>query len=324
MYAEITENSNGLNMNTAKNKNISKRVYFIPQILIILLSFFISFNLSPLISDYVFLGLKLCAVSIIGSVFPFLILTDLIVSFSHFERIKPLRLLFEKLFKINGYALSAFLSGVLCGFPIGVKVSSDLYCRGTVSKDEFERLICFSNNTGPAFIISGIGVSMLGNLKTGVVLYFSMLISAILVGVLTGIGKEKSNLDIYPENPDFDFVSSIKNASLNTLNICAFITFFSVISGICAFLIKNTAVYLFLLPFIEIGNASKALSENTLFSPVLTLMLISFAVSFSGISVHAQAKAFIPKELRMVKYFLCKLLQGTFSAIITFFLYKVI
>ena len=179
MYAEITENSNGLNMNTAKNKNISKRVYFIPQILIILLSFFISFNLSPLISDYVFLGLKLCAVSIIGSVFPFLILTDLIVSFSHFERIKPLRLLFEKLFKINGYALSAFLSGVLCGFPIGVKVSSDLYCRGTVSKDEFERLICFSNNTGPAFIISGIGVSMLGNLKTGVVLYFSMLISAI-------------------------------------------------------------------------------------------------------------------------------------------------
>ena len=51
------------------------------------------------------------------------------------------RRLFEKLFKINGEGVGAFLLGLICGFPTGVRITKELFENGRISKDEFERLV---------------------------------------------------------------------------------------------------------------------------------------------------------------------------------------
>lgn len=282
------------------------------------ISIIISTVLAPYITKYVNEGLKLCFSVIIGSVFPFLILTDVIMSTAHFENINLLRKPFEKLFKINGYAISAFIIGIMCGFPLGVKVSVDLYKKGYISKNECERLIGFSNNTGPAFIISGIGFGMRGKLSDGVILYISMLISAIITGLITGIKQKPCSEKVRPETNTYDFSRSVRSAALNTLYICAFIVLFSVICGILTSVITNELIYSLVIPFIEVSNSAKIISRSTLLSCDAGLILTSFAISFSGISVHMQAKSFISEtDISMNRYYIAKLMQGFISAIIT-------
>lgn len=303
-------------MKTSSNKKSGYNL--LSSFILLFFIFFISIGFSNEINSFVKIGLKLCFSSVIGAVFPFLILTDLLTSVSSFEKIKPLRIVFEKLFKINGYGISAFIVGVSCGFPLGVKVSCDLYQRGVLSLDEYERLIGFSNNTGPAFIICGIGYGMRGSLYDGIILYISMVLSAIIVGIIIGVGKQKSIHSYTPELNRFDLVSSVKNSAVNTLHICSFVTLFSVLSGFLMKIVGDNIFFYISIPFIEIGNAAKALAKTSIITKKASLILTSFAISFSGLSVHLQAKSFITdKSIKILRYFISKLMQGTISMLIT-------
>ena len=48
-----------------------------------------------------------------------------------------------------------------------------------ISKNECERLIGFSNNASPAFVISGVGYALFGSIRIGVFLYILSFISSI-------------------------------------------------------------------------------------------------------------------------------------------------
>lgn len=296
---------------------IKSSLAIIPSLCLLL----ISILFAPDILNYVKDGLHLCFNVIIGSVFPFMILTDIIVATTRFERISWLRKSFEFIFKINGCAISAFIIGILCGFPIGVKVSLDLYKSGYISKEECERLIGFSNNTGPAFIISGIGAGMRGSIKDGVILYASMIFSAIICGLILGRSKNSSYKKATVTNTSYDFSASIKSSSINTLYVCAFIVFFSIVCGVLKSAIKNNLIYSLIIPFIEISNSAKSLSSGNFLNQNIEMILTSFAISFSGISVHMQARSFIlGTDISMKTYYGAKLLQGTLASLITLFL----
>lgn len=287
------------------------------SLFLILFSLFISFFCSKSIGEYVILGLSLCKNVIIGSVFPFMILSDYISSTLSFDSNSFFGNAFERIFNINRQGVSSFIIGIICGFPLGAKSAYDLYKDGRISLDECERLISFSNNTGPAFIVSGIGIAMRNSFLQGIILYFSMVFSAIIVGFFIGRGKKASFSANNYNNRSFNFVDSVKSSASNTLNVCAFIVFFSVITGFMKIIINNDTILAFLYPFIEISNASRALSYN-ISSPNLSLILTSFAISFSGLSVHMQARSIITdRTISMRQHFIAKFMQGLIAAIIT-------
>ena len=253
-----------------------------------------------------------------------MILTDLILATSSFEKITSLRVGFERLFKINGYAVTAFIIGVVCGFPLGVKCARDLYDRGAITKEECERLIGFSNNTGPAFIISGVGYAMRGSIKEGVILYLSMLLSAVLVGVLFGIKSVPSKKTINQTHSAFDFATSVRTAATGTINVCAFVTLFTVFAGGISLLFKNSLARLIIISFLEVGNATSLLSSLP-GSCIYSLPLSAFSISFSGICVHFQAKSILLGcDVSMKKYYIMKLLQGVFAFFISLLIMNLI
>lgn len=301
-----------------KKESAGKNKKILGSLFILAFSAFISVFLSPYITKYTLDGLKLCANTIIGSVFPFMILTDVIVGFARFDLIKWIRLLFERIFNINGYAITAYAVGLICGFPLGVKVGVDLYKGGFISKDECERLIGFSNNTGPAFVIGGVGFGLRGSIKEGLILYFSMFTASVLSGFIIGIGKRCTvAYDVREFSTGYDFTASVKNAASNTLSICAFVVFFSVISGILNLVITNEAIYSLLVSIAEVSNAAKVLARSA-YPRNISLALTSFAISFSGISVHTQARCFISgTNLSMNRYYVTKTLQGVIATAIT-------
>ena len=286
--------------------------------------------LSQELSDYAKNGFLLSFKVIIPAVFPFLILTDFAIKYIRFERISFLKRAFERIFNISGNGISALICGLLCGFPIGARVSSSLYQSGKISKDECESLLAFSNNASPGYIISVIGLGIRGSLRDGILLYSSVVVSSIFTGII--IQKKSDNkfslLD-FPEETNYDFINSVKESINVCLSICGFVTAFSVLTGLIKQTIQSEILLCIILPFIEIGNACNFLANDTSLSPDATLLLTAFATAFSGFSVFAQTRGCINLTFKFPtrKYLYIKLVQALISTIyvaITVFLFKAI
>ena len=309
--------------NNLKSTSVGQKLSFLFTCFCCILVFLISLFASDKIAHSVKSALSLSANVIIPSVFPFIVISDFLYSYMSFSSAKRLGGLFEKTFKINRMGLYPFILGILCGFPLGVKCTSELYRDGKISRDEAERLIGFCNNTGPAFLVSGIGLGLRGSVKDGLILYFVMVLSAIITGFAFSVGAAPSESS-RKENrsTSFSFTSSIKNAGINTLNICSYLTFFACIVGILRNTLGENPLYLSVIPFLEVGSATSILSKTKLLSSGISLALSSFAVGFSGISVHLQALSFISDtDIKARRYFLMKLTQGGISFALTYAAY---
>ena len=271
-------------------------------------------------------GLSLCANVIIPTVFPFTVLSEFIYCFCDFSSIKCIGSLFERVFKINKCGIYPFLLGLTCGFPLGVKVAGQMYRDGSLTKDEAERIISFCNNTGPAFVICGIGAGLRGNVAEGIILYLSMVISALAVGAVLAFGKQqgRSHTSIRHQRP-FSLTEAIKSAGAGTLTVCSYITFFACAVGMLRAFLSESLPYLLLISFVEVGSATSILSKTALLSDLPSLTLTAFAISFSGFSVHLQAWSMISDlDLSFSKYLGAKLLQGLLSALLVIPMHEII
>ena len=57
------------------------------------------------------------------------------------------------LFNVPGEGAFAFLMGLISGYPVGAKIVTDLKDNNLCTTEEAERMLCFTNNSGPLFII---------------------------------------------------------------------------------------------------------------------------------------------------------------------------
>ena len=158
---------------------------------------------------------------------------------------------------------------------------------------------------------------MRGSVREGVILYLCMIFSAVLVGALFGIKKKPSKTRADIQRKGFDLTASVRTAAVGTINVCAFVTLFTVFAGFISLVIKNTALRLTVISFLEVGNACSLLSS--LSGSIFSLPLSAFAISFSGISVHLQgASVLAGYEISMNRYYKMKILQGIFAFLLCY------
>ena len=127
-------------------------------------------------------GLLLWANSVVPSLLPFFIAANLL---SYTEVIPFLGRLLNKvmrpLFNVPGEGAYAFIMGIISGYPIGAQIVSNFKEQGICNKIECERLIAFTNNSGPLFIVGTVGVSLFYDTKTGVLLLITHILACITV-----------------------------------------------------------------------------------------------------------------------------------------------
>ncbi len=268
------------------------------------------------LSHSVSVGLSLCASVIIPSVFPYMVISDLISNTVDFRQFRLLSFTFSYAFNQKCESLSAFILGILCGFPLGAKRACELYKSGIITKGEAERLIGFTNNPGIAFIVSGIGVGLIGDVWLGALLYLSCVLSAIFVGVLFSIGSGRdrhssSPYESHVRRCTFSLTDSIRTAGTSTVTVCSFIVFFSSVCGLIRSLSLPSYVYLFAVSLLEVGSATSIICKASYLPDIIRLSFLAFAVGSSGLSVHLQAGAYLRgTDIKMHYYFPMKLLQG--------------
>lgn len=255
-------------------------------------------------------GLKISFENLIPTIFPFMIISDLCSSYLRFNPGSIPSRIFEKTFCIPPSAIVAFLLGTLCGFPLGVKAAKELYNKGEIDHDQLIRLCGFSNNPSLAFVVFGIGSGLYGKAAIGIILYFSVVFSAIITGyVFRDRGYKSNNCDIN-FGQSFVFVDSVKNAALGSLYICAFVSFFCGLIEAAELFIKNRFGLSITASILEVSTACSVIYENRHIFPVSELPVIGFALGFSGFSVHLQSRSFLPKEAAFSRYIMMKLFQG--------------
>ena len=109
-------------------------------------------------------GLTLWASSVVPSLFPFFVSTELLMHTSIVSILgKFLNKYMRPLFNIRGEGAFAFIMGIISGYPVGAKIASNFRKNNICPKEECERLLSFTNNSGPLFIIGTVGILMFGN-----------------------------------------------------------------------------------------------------------------------------------------------------------------
>ena len=103
---------------------------------------------------FAYIGLKTWFDSMIISLFPFMVLMNLLIKTGLSGLfIRPFYMLLRPLFRNTPDALFVIFFGFLCGFPLGGKCAVDLYQKGRISYKNAEYLLCFSNQIGPAYML---------------------------------------------------------------------------------------------------------------------------------------------------------------------------
>lgn len=72
-----------------------------------------------------------------------------------------------------GIGAYAFIMGIISGYPVGAKIVTEFRKNGNCSRAEAERLLAFTNNSGPLFIIGTVGVSMFGNTLIRIIIVYN-------------------------------------------------------------------------------------------------------------------------------------------------------
>lgn len=294
-------------------------------------------------------GLALWAKNVLPTLFPFFVATELLCQ-TNFTYIlgKLLNRLIKPIFNLPGESVIAIILGTISGYPIGAKVVCNLKNQKIITKIEAERLIAFTNNSGPLFILGTVGITLFHNKHLGIILLISHIFSSLTVGYLFRFWK-RNKLDVNFREIHFNsklspikiseigeiLGNAIKKSISSILSVGGFIVLFSVILSI----LENSGILdiinMFLYQFgiskeissaiftgiIEVTNGVNLSSSIYTSLPTLSILLTSFLLGFGGISVLLQVYSIISKENISVKpYLLGKLLQGFLSILFTFIL----
>ena len=271
---------------------------------------------------YIREALDICGSAVIPALFPFTVLTGIITSNISTQSGGILFSLISKIFKISTVSVSALLLGMVCGFPIGGKIAVDLYKKNLISQEEAERLIAFTNNTGPAFSIGVVGCVIFGNISLGVLIYSTQIITSLVAGFILGY-KKKMPHKLFTENSASKTAISknISDASSAVLSVCGFVIFFYFTVQCIGDIIPFPIFKIITAALLEVScGASEAAG---IADPCVASALAAFSVGWSGLSVHMQLSSFlIGTDLSMKKYYLTKFICGLVNFIIVFLFVK--
>lgn len=263
--------------------------------------------------------IAVCLNSVLPSVFPFLVLSSIIVS-GGITRVtgRPLSKIFRKLFGVSECSSTVILLGLTAGFPVGASSCCELYKKGEISKEEAEYLLSFCSNSGISFIFGVIGGTVFGSIKAGLIIYFIQVLSSVITGLLLR-GKNRFNSNYVYKNDRVVraipvVVGAVKSSVINMAYICGYILFFAIL----------TEILLLILPS-NISFMVKGICELTCASyeliglPLKTKLVLACGIlSWCGASVHMQVRA-VTDDLSLKQYFTGKLVHMASSMTMAYF-----
>lgn len=283
-------------------------------------------------------GITLCGDLLIPSLFPFFVLSSLMISTGMAGWLtRPLQKLTAPLLGVSGAGAAALLLGAVGGYPVGARTLAQLSARGECSPAETRRLSLFCNNCGPAFFIGAAGVGVFGAKEAGFRLLGVNLAAALVIGMVLRVVRgpvhetDGRSLGPSPHVPLSEaFPECVQAAFASTLGVCTYVILFSVLTTLadCSGLLPlcqrglselfpgqytKALSRAFCVGLLEVSTGTAALRDAA--SSSAALPMAAFLLGWGGLSVHGQTLPFLREaKVPAGPYLAAKLVQGILAA----------
>lgn len=266
-------------------------------------------------------ALNLCAGTLLPSLFPFFVLTELWVRLGIAGRMsRAASQWVGPLFHLPGAAAPALLLGAVGGYPVGAQAVCRLYRQGSLTLEEAEDVLFFCNNAGPAFLIGVVGRGLFGSTAAGLALMVIHLCAALILGIIfrptakpvSRTWQEAASLPLRDALP-----AAVREAGKSFFSVCLFVIFFSVVTSILAALLppalRNSGGFALLSGALELAGGTTRLAvlpwpAELLFATAAGLL------GFGGLCVQMQTLSLLSQQGLTGRRFLSgKLLQALLS-----------
>ena len=280
--------------------------------------------------------------NIFPSLFPFFILSDILINYGFVELLSELfKPIFAKLFKINGNAAFIFFMSLISGFPSNSKYTKELYLQNKLTDKEATKILMFTHFSNPLFILGTIFLFINDN-RLCLLIMLSHYLANIIIGLLIR-NYNKSNLN----NTKFSFINAINkmhNKRINNeLSFSAIITNSLINSINTLLLILGVVTICLIITTIIDNNLHLPLLNKTILSGFLEMtqglkhvsllnisnyyksILVVAILSFGGISVHMQIISIISDtKIKYLPFLLSRILHVIIAILLFIILNKII
>ena len=283
------------------------------------------FIYSKNIKYYVLFAINLWINNLIPSIFPFLLISKLLIIYNTFDFINNINII-NKIFNTSKNSSFIIISSIFTGFPTGSIYIKDLLDKNLISEKEANHLIMFTNYANPLFIISVIGENLLNNKKIGIFIFIIHVISGLFIGIVfkekISVNNKKHINNISQNNFITNLINSIYDSFKVLINMLGIIIFFlMIISLIDTFFIRSTLT-LIIKGLIEMTTGITFISQSKL-NIRLKVSIICFLLSFSGLSIHFQTKSIIDNtNISYKKYLIGRIVHSILCFILSFILFN--
>lgn len=260
------------------------------------------------------MGLMLWANRLIPSLLPFMILTQLLMKSGYLDAI-------TKKMHIT-YPYFVLFAGTLFGFPMGCKLTADLYDRGDLTSEEASLLFIISNQMSPAFIGGYILSETLHApqmIPAGYLIFYA---PAVCYGLLrlhvltrgqTSAGKtiretKKSTSGLRMNFSVLD--AGIMNSFETMLKLGCYVMLFSIITSMCQhYLSAFPAFCTFTAGLLEVTGAVSAINDFFADTRLKYICMLT-AAAFGGCSGIAQTASILRSGKRSASLSLAAYIKG--------------
>ena len=279
-------------------------------------------------------GILLWAGAVLPSLFPFLILSAVLVKTGAAQKFsRRLAPLMQKV-KLPAAASYCFVLSALSGYPVGSRMIADLYENGAISSEQAARMSVLCSTSGPMFLIGSVGAMMFHSVSAGAILLAAHLLSvtAVYLCCLPFLQRlPDSEKGLRFQNETNVLAESVQSSVLSILCVGGYIAFFSVLAQVLqtlgAFALLEKFFSFLLAPF-GAESAASGLAQGLLEATrgcaavaaqpnVLSLPVCAFLTTFGGACILAQQLGYLKKAGVKTPFFIgMKALQGLIAFIL--------
>ena len=280
-------------------------------------------------------GMQLWLNVLLPVLLPFLILTGILIHTNMAGKLlQPVEVIWNKVLGVSAAGAYAVIVGALCGYPVGAKITSDLYENHQISESEAKYLLTFTNHASPVFIRTYLchiclkdqipartvfGIFALSDLT--IMLLFRFVVYRNKIQFLSADKKKKT--PVSSSSGAFLDVS-IMNGFETITRLGGYILMFAILSACISrcYIPHNVPGYL-LTGMLELTTGLYRLQPLIL--PDITKSILAvFLTASGGVCIAAQTRSLVTKELSVRSYIVAKLLNGVIAVILILLVAKII
>ena len=280
-------------------------------------------------------GMQLWLNVLLPVLLPFLILTGILIHTDVVGKLlKPAEIIWNKVLGVSAAGAYAVIAGALCGYPVGAKITSDLYENHQISKSEARYLLTFTNHASPVFIRTYLCHICLRDQISAQTVFGILAMSDLTVMLFFRFAAYRNKIQFLPADKKKKTSNtsssgafldvSIMNGFETITRLGGYILMFSILSACISHFwnMKSIAGYA-LSGILELTTGLCRL-QNVNIHIQWKYLLTLFMTASGGICITFQTRSLVTRELSMLPYITAKLLNGIIAVLLALFFAKII